>query len=289
MGGLLIALLVGIYTAQFIFTRYYSASYPGEGASSSVFTVVSGIIAAALSFAVSKFCLNPSLDIVFLGIGNAIALVLYNTSLIKASTAGPYSITMVTVISGGIVIPAIAAVFLGDSLSWVKIASIAGILISVYLISKKEGEVYQNKKLFWLCCAGVAIGNGAYSVILDVQNRIAPEQKQELIAITFAAASVLSLIMLWLKEKNKAFAAFRQTKKSLVFLLAASLVVGSAVNLITYILELVDTTLLYTLNNSCVFLITTLFSMLAFGEKLSKVNVVGCVTICVSLVFFSIG
>ena len=296
IGALLIAGLVVIYTLQSLLTRYYSASYPGrEELSSPVFTIVSGLLVTLVTFAFAGFRFEASPITLILGLCNAIAIVLYNTSLIKASATGPYSITMVFLIAGGIIIPAIVAAFFGDDLNIIKIFAILVVLVSVYLIARKEGEVYQNKKEFFLSCIGLAIGNGVYGALLDIQQRLTlPEgmeispEKEEMVIITYLVGVLISVVILLAREKKDFLGAMKQSKKSLVFLISASLVVAFAINLFVYVLALIDTTILYTFDNSLVFLLSVAFSCLFMGEKLSKMNVIGCITMCAALVCISL-
>lgn len=296
IGALLIAGLVVIYTLQSLLTRYYSASYPGrEELSSPVFTIVSGLLVTLVTFAFAGFRFEASPITLILGLCNALAIVLYNTSLIKASATGPYSITMVFLIAGGIIIPAIVAAFFGDDLNIIKIFAILVVLVSVYLIARKEGEVYQNKKEFFLSCIGLAIGNGVYGALLDIQQRLTlPEgmeispEKEEMVIITYLVGVLISVVILLAREKKDFLGAMKQSKKSLVFLISASLVVAFAINLFVYVLALIDTTILYTFDNSLVFLLSVAFSCLFMGEKLSKMNVIGCITMCAALVCISL-
>ncbi|MBQ7335400.1 MAG: hypothetical protein IJW92_02870 [Clostridia bacterium] len=296
MNALLIAFLIVIYTMQSLLTRYYSTYYPGRAdMASPVFTVVSGLVVFVVSMAFAGFRFEASPITLILALINALALVLYNTTLIKASSTGPYSITMVFMIAGGIIIPAVAAAFFGDDISPVKIISILVVLISVYMISRKAGEVYQNKKTFFLSCIGLAVGNGIYGMLLDIQQRltlpagmeVTPE-KEEMVALTYLCAALISAVLLIAKEKKEFLGAMKQNKKSLFFLIAASLVVAFAINLMVYILALVDTTILYTLDNSCVFLLSVIFSCIYFKEKLSRLNIIGCITLCAALVCMSL-
>ena len=291
----MIAGLVLIYTLQSLTTRYYSSSYPkNESLASPVFTVVSGLTVTLVTFAFIGFRFEASWVTVVLGIVNALAVVLYNFALIKASATGPYSITMVFMIAGGIIIPAIVTRFFGDDLSIVKILSILVVLISVYMVAKKSGESYQNKKSFFLSCFLLALGNGAYGTILDVQQRltrgsadVSPE-KEELIMVSYFVGALISFIILLIKERKNTARAFVQTKKSLFFLVCASLIVASAINLFVFVLAYMQnhggTTVLYTLDNSLVFLLSVAFSCVFMKEKLSKINIIGCVTLCAALV-----
>ena len=113
-------------------------------------------------------------------------------------------------------------------------------------------------------------------------------EKEEMVIVTYFIGVLISVAMLLIREKKDSLAAMKQTKKSLAFLLGASVVVACAINFFVYILALVDTTILYTLDNSLVFLLSVGFSCLFMGEKLSKMNVIGCFTMCAALVCMSL-
>ncbi|MBQ9797191.1 MAG: hypothetical protein IJW50_05665 [Clostridia bacterium] len=294
-----VACLVVIYTMQSLLTRYYSATYPGkEELSSPVFTIISGLIVTLVTLAFSGFRFEPSLITVVLGIANALAIVMYNTALIRASALGPYSITMVFLIAGGIIIPAIEVQFFGDDLNIIKILSILVVLASVYMVARKEGEAYQDKRKFFFYCILLAIGNGSYGTLLDIQQRLtignaefSPE-KEEMIIITYFTSMIISAIILFAQQKKGFFTAMKQTKKSAIFLVGASLVVASAINLFVFVIAYMQnhggTTVLYTLDNSIVFLLSVAFSCIFMKEKLSKINVIGCITLCLALVCISL-
>ncbi|MBQ8309778.1 MAG: hypothetical protein IJX80_02040 [Clostridia bacterium] len=296
IGFLLIGILIVVSTCQSILTRFYSTSYPGrEDLSSPIFTVVSGFVLVIVTFCLAGFRFEASSQTLIIGLVNALALVLYNTSMLKASANGPYSVTVVFMIAGGIVIPAIVSAFFGDDLNWVKIISILVVLVSVYLISYKDGENYKNKKLFFIACAGLFVGNGVYGSLIDVHFRLTTSadmtsspEREEVLIITYLGAALISAVMLIVKTRKDLHALTVQSKKSLGFLIAASVVIAAAVNLVVYTIGFVDTTILYTFDNSCVFLLSVLFSCIVFKEKLTRLNVIGCVTLCVALVSMSL-
>lgn len=294
---LLIALMIVVSTAQSILTRFYSTSYPGRSdLSSPVFTIVSGFTLALITFALGLFRFEATAPTLILGVVNAFVLVLYNTAMLKASATGPYSITIVFMIAGGIIIPSAVSFLLGDTEAyWVKVLAIIGVLVSVYLISRKDGENYVNKRTFFLSCFGLAIGNGVYGSILDVHQRLTtPEgmtsspEREEILILTYFGAAFLSLLLLLAKEKKGALLAMKQNRRSCAFLIASSVVITAAVNLVVFTLGMVDTTILFTFDNSCVFLLSVLFSCIVFKERLTKLNVIGCISLCIALICMSL-
>lgn len=285
----MIALLIMVYTLQSFLSRRYSESYPGpEQMSSAVFTVVSGLVVTVVSFAVSGFAFTPSPWTLLLGVCNAIALFMYNTCMMKASTTGPYSILMVFMIAGGIVIPTLVSVIgFGDQVSLWKAISIAVILFSVYLVSQKdEANNFTNKKVFLISCIGLALFNGIYGSLLAVQQEVTgTADKEEMIAVTYFCAFLFALIPLLKKNPKEGIAAFRQTKRSCFYLISSAVVVALAINLLTLLVaQGKSLTVLYTFDNAGVFLISVIFSCIFFKEKLSIKNIIGCITMCIALV-----
>lgn len=296
IGFILIGVQILVSTCQSILTRFYSTSYPGrKDLCSPIFTVASGLVLVLVTACLAGFQFNATQPTVIIGLINALALVLYNSSMLKASANGPYSVTVVFMIAGGIVIPAIVSAFWGDDLNWVKIVSIIVVLISVYMISYKDGESYLNKKIFFLSCAGLFVGNGVYGSLIDVHSRMTTPvgmnttpEREEFLIITYSCAVLISAVMLLFKLKGDFHALKEQNKTSLAFLGAASVVIAAAVNLVVFTIGFVDTTILYTFDNSCVFLLSVLFSCFVFKEKLTRLNIIGCVTLCVALVSMSL-
>jgi len=287
LNAALITLIVLLYTLQSFWCKKYTDSYPGKPENASpVFTVVSGLTVVAVAFAVSGFSFHASWLTVLLGVANAIVLAGYNYFIIKCSQSGPYSILMVFNLAGGITLPAIVSVVaFGDDMSVPKALSIIAVFIAVYMVSyRSEEKGSERKRGFILSCFALAVCNGLYGVFFDVQNRLTGEsEKEELVALTFGLAATVCFVTLLLGEKKGTLRAFRQTKRSTVFLIACSLVVASAINLLVYILGLVDVTMLYTLDNAGVLLLSVLASCIFFKEKLSRLNIVGCAIMCVAL------
>ncbi len=288
MSAFLIALLIAIYTLQSLLTRKYSEYYPGkESMASPVFTVVSGLVVAVISYAFTGFCFEASWMTVLLGIVNGAVLFGYNTCMIRASQSGPYSILMVFMIAGGIIIPAVtAALGFQENISLGKSLSILIVLAAVYMTSRKEDDTsFTDKRLFIISCVGLALFNGAYGALLDVQQRLTTSaQKEEMVAVTYFCAMLISGSVLLISEKKKFLGALKQTKKSSFYMIVCAITVALAVNLMVFILPLVNVAVLYTFDNTGVFLVSVLISRIFFKEKMSVLNWIGCVVMCLALI-----
>lgn len=293
---LLIALVILLYTLQSLFTRLYTDYYPGDKSlTTPVFAVVCGLIVTVVSFIFSGFSFSCGWLTVLLGAVNAVILYGYDAFIIKASATGPYSILMTFSLTGGIVIPAIVSwMFFGVPFSFVQLISIAIIFVSVLMISKKDDEAenkeehQKHRTFFLIICTLLGLANGMYGVLLNTQQELTGvAEKEEMVAVTFIGAAVISLVQLIAKEKKNAVKAFKQTKLSLVFLLLTALVSALAINALVIALDGIDTTLVYTFDNAGVLLLSALASAVFFKEKLSKLNIIGCVIMSLGLICMS--
>lgn len=286
----MIGVLILLYTAQSLLSREYSAHYPGKSeVASPVFTVVSGLTTTVVSLFVCGFRFDASPLTVLLGLTNAAAIVAYNDFLIRASQKGAYSILMIFGTTGGILIPAFGAHFLlSEKLTVLKVICMLGAIIAAYFISQKDDEKTKPTKSFLMLCFLLALANGVYSLLLALQGEwTGAEEKAEMVAITFFCASVVSAVMLFCKTKKDFLPSFKQTRTSLIYLIAASLVVATAVHMLTFVLELIDTAVLYTFDTSGVLLLSLICSCVFFKEKMNRKNIIGMVLMIISLLAMS--
>ena len=292
----IIALVILLYTLQSLFTRLYTDHYPGDkGLTTPVFAVVCGLIVTAVSFIFSGFNFSCSWLTVLLGLINAAILYGYDAFIIKASATGPYSILMTFSLTGGIVVPAIVSwIFFSVPFSFVQLISILIIFASVLMISRKEGEdenKEEHKKhrtFFLIICTLLGLANGLYGVLLNTQQELTGvAEKEEMVVVTFMGAALISLIQIIVKEKKNTVAAFRQTKMSLIYLLLTALVSALAINALVIALEGANATLVYTFDNAGVLLLSAIASAILFKEKLSKLNIIGCIIMSIGLICMS--
>ena len=290
---------------QSLFTRLYTDYYPGDKSlTTPVFAVVCGLIVTAVSFIFSGFTFSCGWFTVLLGVLNAFVLYGYDAFIIKASTTGPYSILMTFSLSGGIIIPALVSWVSNfkENFSFVQLFAIVIIFISVFMItSKKEDaenkeELKKHRTFFLIICSLLGLANGLYGVLLNLQqeltgefdlagNLISASEKEEMVVITFIGAAVISLVQLLVKEKKNTLKAFKQTKLSLTFLLLSAAVSALAINALVIALEGVNETVVYTFDNAGVLLLSAIASAVFFKEKLSKLNIAGCLLVSVGLAF----
>lgn len=298
---LLIGAVIVLYTMQALFSRTYNDHYPQDkNYAPVVFTVVCGAAVSVVTLIFSGFSFGPfRWDTLALGLANAIVLCVYHEAIIKASASGAYSIVMVFNIGGGIIIPSvISMLFFGSPFSYVQLTAIAIIFVAVYLVSFKKTEGTNDSAkgsgaaTFLFFCFLVAISNGAYGTLLNWQEAaytgnvagVVNLDKQLMVLYTFLFASVISLVRLFIKKGKGTLALFRQSRLSLLYLILASAVSAIAVNILVILISVVNITALYTFNNAGVMLLSVFASAIFFKERLTRVNVVGCVLMTVGLI-----
>lgn len=284
------ALIIVLYTFQNFFCKRFSLSYSGKD-STPVLTIIGGIIVVAVTFLFSGCVFSAKSLTVIFGIINAIALYFYNDFLLKASVSGPYSVLIVFAVFGGISLPALAKwVGFGDKMTGPAMCFLAIIMVSVYLMSvkpKDENQDVTNKVTlkFILYSIGLFICNGSYASILALQQELTGEaEKEELIMVTFAVAAIISFISL-VAKKSDLKSVFAMKKGAFASLVIYALSAAFAVNSLVIILLLeVNTGVLLAVQNAGVMLVSVLFSLIFFKEKLTKMNVIGCVFMTIGLV-----
>jgi len=297
MANLLVFAMIMLYTCQSGFCSMYGKFYPGDKSrSSQIYSIFYGLIVGIVTIIIAGFRFSPSPVTLLLGAVNGIVLVAYNTFLLQAAAKGPYSIVMIFNLSGGVLLPLFYSVLVdGDSLSVWQLLAIAVMVVSFVLInmepkSEKGGE--KVSRVFILLCALLGIANGVYGILMNCQQKaaeklsIAPEglERTEMIIVTFAVSAVAAFILLLINSKGKCLPDFRQTPKSALFMVLASVSAAAAVNMMMYALSLINVAVLFTLDNGGVLLVSVLWSVIFYKEKLNPIKIVGLILAAASLV-----
>ena len=134
---LLLGASIVVATLQSLFSRLYSDRYPRATgmASALAYAVFYGAFIGLATLALEGFAFAASPATWILGVANALVLSLYNLSLLQAGISGGYAAMMVSLLSGGILVPAVSnAVFLGQALGAAQLAGIALLLLAIVLM-----------------------------------------------------------------------------------------------------------------------------------------------------------
>jgi len=290
MSALLILIIVVLYSCQPLFCKMFTDRYPGNSdLSSSVFCVLESIAISFVTWAWCGFHFEISLTTLLIGLLNTVAIIGYNISLIKAGELGSYAFLNVMMLFGGITIPlAYSLLVLGETLSMLQIVAILMMLAVLVLMNLEEIQLKGTPAKYYLYCILLFAFNGLYGTLLKVQSVYDDSQSKEMIIITFGMMGIVMAIWLAVKEKKNALSAFRLNSKCVPSLLLCLLCASLAINVLVLVIPLVNVSVLYTVENGGVLLLSAIFSVLFFREKLSPMKVIGILLAIVSITMLSI-
>ena len=285
MSTLLIIGLVVLYSLQTLFCKFYSDHYPGkQELSSPVLCITQSIAIALLSFAFTGFKFEISLLSFVFGTLNAAVLFGYNTSLIKAGERGSYAFMNMMMLFGGIFVPLIyCSIDTGSLPNVVQIIAIAAMIIACLLMNVENIKLGGAKISYYVFCALLFIFNGLYGVLLKAQEQYNANESQEMVIVSYGLMGVIALGQLLFKEKQNALKAFAFNKKSAVFLAMFLVISGLAVNVLVLLLSFINATVLYTVDNGGVMMLSAIYSITLFKEKATPLKIIGIVIAILSL------
>ncbi|MBR3929893.1 MAG: EamA family transporter [Clostridia bacterium] len=289
---ILIALVIVLYSFQTLFCRLYNKAYPGrEDVSPFVYCAYYGVFVSVATFFFGGCTFSPSWQTVLFGLLNTFALLLYNITLIKATATGSYAIANLSLLSGGILIPLLESVLIFDGvLSPIQYAGIFLMLIAFGFLNadgffKKKGEAKEKTgKMFYVYCALLLLANGAYGAFFNAQQKLLNEaERTEMIILTFLPSAAIGFLMVMAKAKKSTLACFKQTRLSALHLLLCCISATVAINLLVYIMSLVDIAVLFTVENGGVLIMSALYAVILFKEKITLNKIIGLVIAVISM------
>lgn len=292
MAFVLVALLVVIYSFQSLFLKLFSARYPDQssGLTSTVFNISYGAFAGITTLAAMGFRFSASRVTLCCGLLNAVTLLTYNLSMIQASRRGSYAFQMIAMLFGGIVVPMLHSVlFLGSSLSVMQCAAVALMLISFVLMNLQGLSLKGSDKSFLFWCLALFLSNGLYGVLMNYQQlRMAGAERSEMIVLTYLGMAVLCALIQGSRNPKGLIQGFKMPAKPLVFLLSCCLCATLGSHLVLYVLTLVDSTVLYTIDNGGVLALSVLYSCVLFHERLNRWQIAGIALALASILMLSL-
>jgi drug/metabolite transporter (DMT)-like permease len=183
-----------------------------------------------------------------------------------------------------VVIPVgIAFLFHGEKLDVFKVAGILLSLVSVFLISKKEGEqTLQKGKMLWLLPLIVFLGSGIIDTNLKFMQRtfIPPADAGDILSTIFLVALCTGSVVLLIRKE-------RFQLKSVWWGIALGIPNYFCMYFLVKTLEQFDASFIFPLNNIAIVVCSTLASMMFFHEKLSRFNWMGFALAIVSILMIS--
>lgn len=288
--ALLILLIVVLYSFQTLFCTLYTNKYSGKPENASpVFCVLESVAIAVFTWAWIGFKFELSLMTLLFGVLNAVALFGYNTSLIKASSKGSYAFMNVAMLFGGILVPLLyTTVFLGDTLNWYQYAAIGLMLVSFVLMNYKEIKLKDTPWSYYIFCLLLFVCNGMYGTLLKMQSDYDVTQKNEMIILTYGIMGVIAFVQLTFKEKRDTFKAFKMNKKAILPLILCLVSAALAINVLVTVIPMVNTAVLYTVENGGVLVLSAIYSFIFFKEKPQLLTIIGIILAAASITVLSI-
>lgn len=289
--AILLILMITFYTSQTFGNKLFAMNYTGpESAVTPVFSVLYGLIVAIATFIYNKFAFSASLSTVLFGLLNGVILFLYNYSTIKASRTGPYAFQSLVTQFGGIVI-----VLLVEALLWraeISVLQYVGIVLmlcSFVLFNMKGLSLKGALKGYYPAIVGVFLTNGIYGCVMNSQQRMnLNTQRNEMIMITFLTSAVISLVFLLISQKSNSAAAFKMKPKVWLFAFLSSMAAAIAINVSLQAMRYVPASILYSINNGGVVIMSEVLSGSVLKEKINKFMLSGIIVAVVSIVLLSI-
>ncbi len=297
---LILFFMIAIYTCQSLACSRFGKYYPCDPAKTSpVFSVLYGTVITLFTLAFTAitggFPIAISLPTVVFGLVNGIVLTTYNQFLLKSSAMGPYSLVMIFMLSGGLLIPVLWSVIAeGNTLTVLQWVAIVLMMVSFFILNKPEkGE--KATVPFILSCTVLGVMNGIYGILMNSQQAMTNNTENAgMIVFTFGTSAVLSFLMLLLPGKGEKVSVGAGIKKAFTFNVpclawgtASALSASVAVNILLWILSKVNVAVVYAMTNGGVLLVSVLISLLFLGEKLTWLRGIGIALSAVAIVLLS--
>ena len=282
--ALLVALMVLLFSFQSLFTRLYSKAYAGKEKSLStpVFSVCYGLFIALCSLAVNGFGFHASAATWLLGLVNAAVLLLYNTSMIRGGGQGSYAFLMLSSLFGGIVIPLlVGVVFLRESMSVLQWIAVIVMIAAIVLMNSRGLNTKEASRSYYLWCALLFLANGLYGTVMNLQvQELGGQESSEMLVILFACSALLAAAGEIFRGRGKALSGgFCMGRRAGL----------TAARLMLYLLNQMQSSLLFTINNGGVLALSFVYSVLLFKEKLLGLQVLGMLLAACSVVLINLG
>lgn len=281
---------IACYTGQTFFNKLFSMYYKGpEAAATPVYAVLYGVLVSAVTLVLIRFQFAPSKTTVLLGCVNGVVLFLYNFGMIHASRTGPYAFQSIVMLFGSIVVCLVfSAAYWGDRLTLLQIAGIAVMLIAFVVLNGGGIDFSSVKKGYFFWVISLFFTNGIYGVLMDAQQRLYAQERNEMIITTFLSSGVVSLLYLLASQRRNAPQAFRMGKAAWGFALGSGLCAAFAVYTLMMLLAYIPSYILYTISNGSVLVLSALLCRIVLKEQMTKMTVIGVALSVASITLLSI-
>ena len=290
MTYILLPCLTLLHIFQSFFCKLYTTSCKCDKAATPVYNTLFGGVIGLVTLVIFGFRFEPSAATWLFGIANAVILFVYNTSLIGASKRGSYAFLNICLLFGGIIIPMCISLANGAYFTQRQLIAIAIMLVSFIVINSKGISLKGSQGVYFLFCALLFVANGLYAAVLDAQSlTMHGEERGEMIIVSYMGTAVLSVIYILITQRKDFFASFKVGPKALCLGLGSGAVAVGAVNLLMYLLTLIQpATILYTIDTGGVLTGAAVFAALFLKEKIALHQGIGYALSLISIVLLSL-
>lgn len=292
MTAFLVVAMTVLFSLQSLFLKLFSEKYGSKDASltSTVFSIFYGLFGATATFLIAGLRFSAAGPTILCGVLNAVMLLIYNTAMIQASRTGSYSFQMLCGLTGGIVLPWLhEVIFLGASLSAIRVIAILIMLVAFVLINIQGLSLKgsSGKYLFW--CATLAISNGLYSIVLNMQQEtMSGAQRNEMVIISYLGMALMYIALQLFKDRKALVDGFRISREPLIYLVLCGICTTIATHLILYLFTQMDAAVLCTFDSGGVLLLSLLYSFILFKERPSKPQIAGMALSLISIIMLNL-
>ena len=285
----LMFILVICAVAQSFFCKLFGDNYKGrQEYSAIVFTTLFGLSVGVFTWLVGGFPTEISPYTWVFGLITACALFLYNIALVHASQLGPYSLTMLCLLFGGIMIPALSGlIFFNEKLSPIQLGAIVLMLISFVVINAKGITLKDVPKKYYVWCASLFMANGLHGSFMNAQQVLMDAtEREQMIAVTYISCGIMAFVYHLLVRKKNVISDYEMDKKTSLYALISCVSATITINLVMYILSKIPSAVVFTISNGSVLSLSVLCSFLFLKEQLSKNQIIGIAMSVIGIILF---
>ena len=176
----------------------------------------------------------------------------------------------------------------GDRITGTQLAGIAVMLLALVVLNTGGFRFTEVKKGYFFWVFSLFLTNGLYGVLMDSQQRMFPEERNEMIMITFGSLAVISGLFLLCTKGKDAPAAFAMSPRTAACAVGSSLCAAFAVYLLMLLLRYVPGFIMFTVNNGAVLVMIAILSAVILKEKPSRATVAGVILSLISIALLSV-
>lgn len=292
LAAILLAVLVCIYTMQSLFCKIFTQKYGGDTeASGSVFAVLYGGFVGLATLIISLFDFRPAPLTWVYGLLTALMLFIYNVSMVNSSRQGSYAFLTLCMLSGGIILPCIASVWILDKpLTTLAIVGILVMLAAFVVLNIQNIKLKGSPFSYYIWCALLFISNGLFGTMTTLQaNQVGSVDRSEMVVITYIGSFIIALVQLLLARREKVRSDFaRIGKKAWLAGLCSFTCATIAINLALFVLTLMNPAIYAAAENGAILVLSAICSAVVFKEKFTKMQIFGMSLAVFSIVLLSL-